>query len=362
MILGLMIIIYASVYTMIYRCDRNSDKLKILDLKENSMDYRILAKDYEISMKEQVLPLLDSLQTTGVIKNGAHTVSYNMYLLDSPKANIVISHGFIERKEKYKEAIYYFLNMGYQVFILDHYSHGASGRATADSSIIHITSYQDLASDLHAFVKSTVVKNSKGKKTILFGHSMGGAIATLMVETYPDIIDGLILNAPMFKIKNPIPEFAGEPVTKLMTAFGKGDEYAIGYRAYDPGTDSVYNPKMIATYCEKRAQYWHYQHLNLTQHPTFGASWCAGANFIDLTHEILRKGNVEKIKQPVLMFQAERDAFVDPKGQYEFANRIKNIEYYLVRNAGHEIYIEEDQIIVPYFKKVNEFIERVIKL
>lgn len=71
-------------------------------------------------MSNIVLPYVDSLQTNGSFKNGSHTIAYNMYLLDDAKANIVISHGFIERKEKYKEAIYYFLKMGYQVFILDH--------------------------------------------------------------------------------------------------------------------------------------------------------------------------------------------------------------------------------------------------
>ena len=353
--------VYGAIYTWTYHCDSASEKLKGLDLSYKESNYLIESKKYEGSMSNIVLPYVDSLQTNGSFKNGSHTIAYNMYLLDDAKANIVISHGFIERKEKYKEAIYYFLKMGYQVFILDHSGHGSSSRECPDSSMIHVEAYENFASDLNAFITGTVQKHSKDLKTILFGHSMGGAIAALTVENNPELVDGLILNAPMLKIKNPIPEFVGEPVTKLMIALGKGKEYAIGHRKFNPKTDLEYNPTLVATYCKERAQYWHNTLVKLSQHPTTGASWGAGANFIDLTHEVLSKGNVEKIKIPILMFQAEHDAFVEPQGQYEFANRAKNIAFYFVKDAGHEIYIEEDYIIGPYFSKVEEFVERVVE-
>lgn len=79
-----------------------------------------------------------------------------------------------------------------------------------------------------------------------------------------------------------------------MIALGKGKEYAIGHRKFNPKTDLEYNPTLVATYCKERAQYWHNTLVKLSQHPTTGASWGAGANFIDLTHEVLSKGNVEK--------------------------------------------------------------------
>ena len=355
----LILTMYALIYSMRYKCDTGTTKMTTLDISSRNGLQFIREKTLVSDMKNTVLPFVDSVAKGSTFKNGKHTIAYNMYLLDSPKANVVISHGFIERKEKYTEAIFYFLNMGYQVFVPDHAGHGASTRACTDSSMVHVESYQDFASDLKTFISGPVKINGKGAKTILYGHSMGGAIAALTVEQNPDLIDGLILNAPMFKIKNPIPEFIGEPVTKIMEATGNGKEYAVGYRKYNSATDNEYDPVSEATFCRERAKYWHEEHLRLTRQPTVGASWGAGANFIDLTHEVLGKGNVEKITIPILIFQAEHDAFVEAEGQYEFANRSDNIEFYFVKNAGHEIYIERNNIIIPYYNKLNEFINKI---
>ena len=58
-----------------------------------------------------------------------------------PRGTILVSHGFTENIEKYKEFIYYLLQSGYHVCFPEHCGHGHSYRLTDDSSLVHIDSW-----------------------------------------------------------------------------------------------------------------------------------------------------------------------------------------------------------------------------
>jgi lysophospholipase len=353
--------LHAFIYNLVNSYDGSSAKLKVLETSDTTNAFYIPQRNYEMAMNRDVIPYVDSLQKTGTFTNAGHLIAYNTYLIDTPKANIVISHGFTERKEKYKEVIYYFLKMHYQVFILDHYSHGTSGRSTNDSSKVDVDDYQVLVEDLNKFITGPVKEHSKGVKNILFCHSMGGGIGARTVEEYPDIVDGIILNAPMMKINSPSapPEFMSDPIAKMMVVLGYGKNYALGHRAYNANTDRIYKPSNPATFCTIKGEYWHNYIRSSTKYPSHGASWNTASTFFDLTHDVVKKKNVEKIHIPILLFQAERDGNVAPEGQYTFANNAGNIEFFLVKGAGHEIYIENDKITIPYFNKLRHFIENI---
>ena len=51
-------------------------------------------------------------------------IFYQQYLAAGADTCIVISHGFSEFAEKYNEVIYYFLQHGCSVYILEHRGHG----------------------------------------------------------------------------------------------------------------------------------------------------------------------------------------------------------------------------------------------
>nr|MBP6611678.1 alpha/beta hydrolase [Paludibacter sp.] len=122
--------IYITIYNLTYNYTNNKEKLEVLSTTDSTATFYISEKNYAINMKNRVLKLTDSLENKGSFTNNGHSIAYNYYLQDSARANIVVSHGYTERKEKYKELAYYFLKMGYQVFIHDHYSHGQSSRFT----------------------------------------------------------------------------------------------------------------------------------------------------------------------------------------------------------------------------------------
>jgi len=360
-----MVIIAAYIigYTIRYSYDVRCDKMKVLPLSDTASTFYISERDYAGAMQHTVAPFVDSIGKTGSFTNGGHTIAYNMYLLDSPIASIVISHGFTERKEKYKEAIYYFLKMGYQVFIVDHYCHGNSSRYNSDSSLVYASDYQVFVDDITYLITNIEKPRSKGAKTILFGHSMGGGIAARTVEEHPDLVDGVILSAPLMKLSSQgaPPEFLSDPITKLMILAGKGADYALGQRAYDPALDKIYDTSNPSSYCIPRGQYWNDLKVELSRHPNNGSSWQLASDFLAMTHDAVSKKNVQNIKIPILLFQAEKDKWVDPKGHYEFADHAQNIEFYFMKGAGHEIYFEKDKIIVPYYNKLHEFIDHVAR-
>lgn len=103
------------------------------------------------------------------------------------KVAIVISHGFCEFAEKYKEVIYYFLKNGYSVYVPEHRGHGYSDRIVVDGEKVHIEDYEQYVQDLHCFVKNVVELTEKRK--ILFCHSMGGAIGVRYLEEFPLTFD-----------------------------------------------------------------------------------------------------------------------------------------------------------------------------
>ena len=65
-----------------------------------------------------------------------------------PRGTILVSHGFTENIEKYKEFIYYLLQSGYHVCFPEHCGHGHSYRLTDDLSLVHIDSWQRYIADL----------------------------------------------------------------------------------------------------------------------------------------------------------------------------------------------------------------------
>lgn len=316
---------------------------------------------YEKQMNEIVLPFLETKRTADFFTNQTHTISCESYLLNEFSGNIILSHGFAERKEKYREAIYYFLKMGYQVFILDHYGHGESIPETEDNGIVFIEDFSHYVEDLFYFISEIVETHAGGKKKILFGHSMGGCIAGLLAETYPKSIDGLILNAPMFSIKMGVPPSLGAGVSKLSMLLKAEARSVIGFKPLDPDKDRGYNPVPLATFSEVRGQYAHLLNMDDMKTPVWGPSWKWLYESIHAAEEVIKKENVEKISVPILLLQAEKDRYVTAVGQKEFAAHAQNIEFYLIGDAGHEIYLEKDSIIRGYFNKLNDFIESVPK-
>jgi alpha-beta hydrolase superfamily lysophospholipase len=103
------------------------------------------------------------------------------------RGTVVLSHGLGEHSGRYDHVARFFEECGYAVVRYDHYGHGrsAGGRGALESP-------RQLLDDL-ALVLDGV---EGGGERILFGHSMGGAVAARFVAEEIRPVDRLILTSP----------------------------------------------------------------------------------------------------------------------------------------------------------------------
>ncbi|NFG62819.1 alpha/beta hydrolase [Clostridium sp. CMCC3677] len=310
--------------------------------------------DYEKSMKGIVEPYLDSKRTEGYFKvNDDINIYYQKYKVENSKGTIVISHGFTETLEKYKEIIYYFLNKGYSVYGIEHRGHGRSGSlGVVDESQINIEDFNLYISDFKVFIDNIVKPSLGDEKLFLFAHSMGGAIGTKFLEENPGYFDAAILSAPMLEINTgSVPSFIAKSISWICTTLPFGYKYAPTQKPYS----NEYSLEDSCTSSEPRYKYYYDIQSNNKEFQRGGSSFNWLKSSLDITEEITKKENASKVKIPVLLFQAEKDTYVKPKGQNEFSEYAPNCKLVLMAGAKHEIYREKDGILKAYLNQIFNF-------
>jgi len=114
---------------------------------------------------------------------------YQCWLSDKkPKAVLLVAHGLAEHSGRYKNVVDYFVPRGYAVYALDHRGHGKS-----EGTRSYVDKFNDYLIDLKAFFEM-VRKDNKNTKIFLFGHSLGGTIATAYAVEHQDGLVGLMVS------------------------------------------------------------------------------------------------------------------------------------------------------------------------
>lgn len=343
--------------------------MKYLDFKKSyieksnsdniSMDNYISSQNYSENMINKVEPVLNNIRQKGYIV-GINNMNlyYEKYIVKNQKANIVICHGIGEYTEKYNELIYYFINNGYSVFIMEQRGNGRSGRLGADSCQISVEKFDYYIEDFKKFIDEVVIPESNEKELILFAHSMGGGIGTLFLEKYTEYFKGAVLSSPMHRIHTgKAAAFIADILAVIFICIGKQNRYMIGQNPYK-GNRRFPNR---TTNCEERYQYQYNKILSNKMYQTGGASvkWYFEAS--KATRRLRKKKNISKVKIPVLLLQAEYDTHVVAEAHYKFAHYAKNCELVIVNNGKHETYFEVDEITKLVIKRMIDFIDSVIK-
>ncbi len=316
-------------------------------------DIFIKEQDFALKMEDKVLPFLKEKIKKGYFENGdGLKLYYESYVRADEKASIVISHGYCEFTMKYAELIYYFYNMGYSVFIMDHRGHGFSDRQVDGYSKVHVDHFQDYVLDFNDFIEKVVRLESVTERLILFAHSMGGGIGALYLEQYPNVFERAILSSPMIQLSTGSTNII---IVKLLGLLSYlpflSKKYLIGYHDYDhtfkyPRCSSLSKARYIFQYNlrEKEPCY-------RTNGCTF--SWSREA--FNVSKKILK--NACLVKNPVIIMQASMDNLVLPEPQEEFADKAANCKVIKFQGSKHEIFNALDEIIIDYYHKVFEFIE-----
>lgn len=303
---------------------------------------------------EQVKISINKIKKDGYFKGCNNlNIYYQVFSVINEKGRIVISHGFSECIEKYNELIYYFTEMGYSVYAIEHRGHGRSGSfGKKHKSQISIDKFEYYVEDLRIFLDTIVV--GKDVDLYLYAHSMGGAIGTMFLEKYCGYFKKAILSAPMMDINTgEYHKAISYLISQIYINIGKGKEFLFGqgpfegkYDLESSGTSNMYRYKNHLDYLNKDEEL-----------QRCGGSFKWLNESLKATKEILKKRNIEKINIPILFFQAGRDTFVKEKGQNKFceiANMCKKIRF---ENGKHELYMEDDEIMIEYLKNISEFLK-----
>jgi alpha-beta hydrolase superfamily lysophospholipase len=112
-----------------------------------------------------------------------------------PRATVVLAHGLSEHGERYEHVARAFNERGCSLWALDHRGHGRSGGRP-----VYIESFEALVEDLRAFM-ALAEEELPDRKPYLFGHSMGGCLATGYAIRHDSELAGLLLSNPLATIK-----------------------------------------------------------------------------------------------------------------------------------------------------------------
>ena len=339
--------------------EQATNDFPVLDLSLSDESFYLSETNYTDTMITAIEPFIDQYKQTGYLSRSEDiSLYYEQYLLPHARAQVAIAHGFTESSQKYKEVIYYFLNKGFNVHIIDHRGHGYSSRLASDPSLVHIVDFNDYVLDFKAFMDEVVLSSSNELPTLLYAHSMGGGMSALFLEQYPDYFDGAVLSSPMMAIDSGnYPQFVAQTIASVAKGVGLGEKYILG--------QSPYNSKapldLSTTSSIARASYMAEKRLNDEALQLGGGSFAWLNASFKATHELTQAKNASKITTPTLVFQSEADTLVLPEGHYTFLEGSSDaVSLMTVPYARHELYMETNEILIPYFNAVFSFYEDIL--
>lgn len=314
-------------------------------------------QDFKEKMKNLVEPYLAirkrELWPEREPERKIHCVKYHA---DNPKAVVMISHGYTETAEKYKEIIYYFLKAGNHVYMPEHCGHGYSYRLTDDLSLVYVDTYKRYVEDF-LFVSRIAREENPELPMFLYGHSMGGGIAAAVAAQSGDLFRKVVLSSPMIRpLTGKVPWRTSRLIAGICCLTGKSEKYVIGQEPYTGEEDfensSSTSIERYEYYQEKRRQEPLYQ-LNAASY-----GWLYSAARLN---GYLQRTAWRKIRVPVLIFQAENDHLVSKREQERFVIKL-NIrgltsgKMMKVPGIKHEIFNSSGRVLEIYWKKVFAFL------
>lgn len=224
----------------------------------------------------------------------------------------------------------------------------------ADESITHVNRFSDYVADARAVLDQLVAPNLGDAKLVLFGHSMGGAVAAHLLQTEQGRFDRCLLHSPMIMPSSgTIPLGVALALTTAMCAVGKGKARAFIAGPFDPANEVL--EKSCST---SRARYEYYRDKRVAHRylqncsPTYG--WTRQAV---LQNKALMDREIQaKITIPVLLLQAALDDVVLLPPQDQYISLLPHGRLIRVEDAKHEIFNSTDDVMMPYVQKVLAFV------
>ncbi len=325
-------------------------------LFEPSLSLNIIPEEDYFTQMETVEKKLALYANKGFFPSfDSAEISYEYYLVKNPKASVVFVHGYTEFSKKYHEITWYFLNMGYNVFLYDHRGHGYSHRYSDDLELTHVESYSDYSGDLTEYIEKIVLPQSNGCDINLYSHSMGGAVSLLYLSEGNAPVKKALLSAPMIH-----PTSAKGP-RKLLRFLLKTEAKKHGWNAmfkfshrFNPDvkfeTSNMDSSKNRFLYnLEMRKCDPHYQTSASTNRWNYET--------LKVKDIILSKRFISRIKAEMLIVRGEKDDVVRPSAQNKFAKK-SGCRLITISNAKHSLCTLKDAELKKYLNCVFDFFNK----
>ncbi len=299
--------------------------------------------NYAKEMEEKVIPLLERTGRTEFVDG----ICREHYEIDSAKADVIVMHGYSEGLYKYRELFYHLICHGYNVHALEARGHGRSVATLKDDNKIHIENFDDYVSDLAKLADSIEGRRPK----YLIGHSMGGCICLRYLETLKNEISKLVLSSPMARLDtHGIPEFPSLVISRNACRRGKAENFIFGQMEWLEKNDT-FDRSAASSKC----RYEYFRNFR-TEHPQYRKS---GASYAWIREALTAERKARKesglIKIPTLLFEAEKDDYVDTR----FFSHLKMDKLRIVRTTGtkHEVLNSDNSVLEKILDIMFSFLD-----
>ncbi len=308
---------------------------------------------YAEQMRTEVEPFLAARRESGFDERvKGEPIYFEHYRADAPRAVVVISHGFTESARKYAESIYYMLQEGYEVWIVEHRGHGRSFRLNDNPYVVHAVRFDDYVEDLQHLVETRVKPASGELPLYLYCHSMGGCVGARLIERCPDLFQKAVLSSPMLGLsfgKIPLPAAALIARLKSIGAGAKEPLSPVTEFRRERFEESAGNS-------EPRFDWYFALRLAEQKFQTCAPSTAWGRESIRAC--ALSRRDAGKVRIPVLLVQAGGDTVVDNRAQDEFAAKAPGCKLLRIPGMRHELYVNSTEELKKYWQPIFDFFNK----
>jgi len=251
-------------------------------------------------------------------RNGAK-IFYRFYPAAGARHTVIMLHGYGEHTGRYEKFPEKMGRLSAQFAAMDLRGMGKSDGMRGD-----IGSFDDYLADVTAFVEHLRKKYSIPQKFILFGHSLGGLVATCWAMKNPGPVKMLILSAPFLGLR--FSKGIG-PLNRLVQVFAPG----FVYRNPVQSRTLSHDPAEIVSYRKDPLILRHISARLVEE--------------IARRTEILKKQHILSLPFPVHMLVPGEERIVDSKASRRFFDRLvaPRKERTIFEGFFHEIFNERDQ-------------------
>jgi len=260
-------------------------------------------------------------------------IAFGEVLHPDERGALIVLPGYSESFRKYAELAYDFYGLGFSIYGMDHRGQAGSGRFLSDPNKAHIDEFDFFVDDLLTLIQQRI--DRPGRRLYIYAHSQGGAIATLLMERYPDRIRAAVLSSPMHQLKLPV----WEQVAHWLVSLGNPEGYAMGKGPYQRWTFAD------CTVTRSEARFRRAQQL-LDERPELRIGGQTNRWVREAIEATWTMGDdASKLTTPLLLLQAQDDAYVSPGRQEKICKRAQDCTLHrLPAGSRHELYQEIDPV------------------